>query len=128
MAEDQKHPGGRPRKPIDMEEFEKLCALHCTQPELAAWFHISQDTLYARVTEHYGMSFSEVYAEKKAAGRISLRRAMWVNALQTKNTTMQIFLSKNVLGFGDRTIQETGTENEQSKLVIDFGADDIPPV
>lgn len=37
------------------------------------------------------------------------------------NTAMLIFLSKNLLGFGDRVVTETGTENEHSKLVIDMG-------
>ena len=35
----------RPRKEIDQNEFEKLCALQCTQEEICAWFDVTDKTL-----------------------------------------------------------------------------------
>lgn len=111
---------GRPKAPIDWDQFEKLCSLHCTKQEIAGWFKVSEDTIENRVKEQYGDTFSAVYAQKRSNGRISLRRKMMEVAMGG-NTAMLIFLSKNLLGFGDRVVTETGTENEHSKLVIDMG-------
>jgi len=118
---------GRPKKAFDLDQFEKLCALHCTKEEIAAWFDFSEDTLEARMKEHYDSTFSVVFRQKRSGGRVSLRRKMMEGAMGG-NVALLIFLSKNLLGYGDRVVTETGKENEQSKLVIDFGADDLPPV
>lgn len=112
--------GGRPRKEIDWEEFEKLCALHCTKEEIAAWFECSTANIDNKVEEYYGEGFSTIFNQKKAKGKISLRRKMMSTALNG-SVPMQIFMAKNWLGFGDRVVTETAAENEASKLVIDFG-------
>ena len=96
---------GRPRKEIDYKEFEKLCALHCTKEEIAAFFEMNMDTLETRIKEHYGHTFSEVFAEKKGLGKISLRRSQWL--LAQKNAAVAIFLGKNYLG--QRDVQEIAT-------------------
>lgn len=105
---------GRPRLDIDFESFEKLCALHCTLEEIAAFLHVSADTVERRVKEHYGSTFAEIHREKAAAGKISLRRAMWEKATKSRDNTMLIWLSKNHLGMSDkheeRVIQEKPTE------------------
>lgn len=111
---------GRPKKEIDWDQFEKLCALHCTKSEIAGWFHVSEDTIERRVSEQYESTFAAIYLQKKALGRISLRRRM-MEVAQSGSVPMLIFLSKNLLGFGDRVVTETSAENEASKLVIDFG-------
>lgn len=111
---------GRPRKEIDWPEFEKLCALHCTKEEIAGWFECSPDNIDNKVLEHYGESFSAIFKVKRSKGRISLRRKMMETAMGG-SVPMQIFMAKNWLGFGDRIVTETASENEQSKLVIDFG-------
>jgi hypothetical protein len=104
----------RPRVPIDWAIFEKLCLLHCTQIEIASFMHISVDTLDRGVKRKYKKGFAEVYAEKAAGGKTSLRKAMWDKALNGKDNTMMIWLSKNHLGMSDkheeRVIQEKPSE------------------
>ena len=44
----KKHPqnkGGRPKKTIDFEQFEKLCGLQCTKLEICDYFDITDKTL-----------------------------------------------------------------------------------
>ncbi len=103
---------GRPPLDIDAEQVRKLAAINCTMIEIASVVGCSVSTLEDR--------FSDVIKEGRATGRSSLRRHMW-EAVQKGNITMMIWLSKNMLGYGERVINETSTENEQSKLVIDFG-------
>ena len=90
---------GRPKAEIDQEQFEKLCALQCTKEEICAWFRITDKTLENWVNRTYDRHFSEVFQEKREAGKISLRRAQW--QLATKSAAMAIFLGKNYLGQSD---------------------------
>ena len=113
---------GAPRKEIDWDQFEKLCGLHCTRDEIAGWFRISEDTLDRRVKEHYDETFAAVFKQKRSNGRVSLRRKMMEVAMNG-SIPMLIFLSKNLLGFGDRVVTETATENEASKLIIDMSGE-----
>jgi len=92
---------GRPKKPIDWEVFDKLCALQCTQVEMASWFDCSVDTLERRCTEEKGMIFAEYYIQKAGKGKISLRRHQWQLA-EKGNATMLIWLGKQVLGQKDK--------------------------
>lgn len=91
-----KHPGGRPRKPIDQTQFEFLCGIQCTEAEIAAFFDCSTDTISRWCVQTYEQSFADVFAEKRLKGKVSLRRAQF--ALAMKNPTMAIFLGKNYLG------------------------------
>lgn len=91
-----------PRTQKDFKVFEKLCEIQCTVEEVAAAFDCHWQTLAARVEEKYGDKFSQVYKAKRALGRKSLRRAQWDNAIEGKNTQMQIHLGKNVLGQSDK--------------------------
>lgn len=99
-------PMGRPRKEITKEEFEKLCGLHCTLEEAAGWFHMSADTLNARLVEMYGQTFSEVFKRYSAPGKVSLRRKMFELALGG-NVTMCIWLSKQHIGMTDKVEQRS---------------------
>ena len=91
---------GRPTKPIDWQEFEKLCNFQCTVEEICHWFRISHQTLYRQVKAHYGESYGQVYEKKKGEGLISLRRAQF--QLAQRNAAMAIFLGKNYLGQVDK--------------------------
>lgn len=108
---------GRPRKDIDQTQFERLCALMCTEAEICAWFHTTDKTLSSWCKRTYGKSFSETYREKSEIGKISLRRAQM--RLAEKSAAMAIFLGKNLLGQTDAKefkAEVTATEREQSKL------------
>lgn len=89
----------RPRKEIDQKQFENLCGLQCTLEEICGWFDVCSDTLEAWCKRTYKRSFSEVFAQKRGAGKISLRRSQW--RLAEKNATMAIFLGKQFLGQRD---------------------------
>lgn len=105
----------RPKHPIDWEQVKKLCQLHCTQEEVAAFVECCLDTLQNRCKDELGISFSEFYKEKRLAGKVSLRRSQW--ALATSgNASMNIWLGKQHLGQKDKI--ETKTDN--SDLVKAF--------
>ncbi len=86
---------GRPKKEIDKSEFEKLCALHCTQEEIAGFFDCSADTIDRWCKRTYKENFAEVFKQKRSAGRISLRRTQF--AMAQTNATMAIWLGKQWL-------------------------------
>lgn len=92
--------GGRPRKELDIADFERLCFLQCTLLEMCEWFNMSDKTLEKRVREHYGCSFSEVFQRKRVGGKISLRRNLFRQS--ETNPATAIFLAKNWLGMSDR--------------------------
>lgn len=93
---------GRPFKEIDWEEFDKLCAIQCTQAELASWFDCCRDTIDAAVLREKGVPYQEYYAEKAGKGRVSLRRMQYQMALKG-DKTMLIWLGKQYLGQVERS-------------------------
>lgn len=115
----------RPRKEIDQKQFENLCGLQCTLEEICGWFDVCSDTLETWCKRTYKRSFSEVFAQKRGAGKISLRRSQW--RLAEKNATMAIFLGKQYLGQRDNVdVNVTNTEgmylDELETMVIGFDA------
>src|SRR5687768_9015394 len=82
---------------IDLEELEKLCALQCTDEELALWFKVSTRTIERRRQEP---EFGEAMERGKARGRMSIRRAQ-MRMLDAGNATMGIWLGKQYLGQSD---------------------------
>jgi hypothetical protein len=101
--ETKKNVGGRPRKLLTEDqwrEFEQLCALQCTKIEITEWFGIEDDTLEKLLKEHYGKGFSEVFAQKRTKGLVSLRRRQF--QLAETYPALAIFLGKNYLGQADK--------------------------
>jgi len=91
---------GRPRNDIDWEVFENLCAIYCTQSEIASWFKIDTATLVNAVKKKYETEeFSEVYKKFSETGKCSLRRYQFVQAKTRPN--MAIWLGKQLLGQRD---------------------------
>jgi len=103
------NPKGRSKKEIDWEEFEKLCALQCTQSEIASFLKIHPNTLSDRVIDKYEEDYSTVYKKYSETGKCSLRRHQFV--LSKKNAAMAIWLGKQWLGQKD-TIQEMIVTND----------------
>ncbi len=93
--------GGRPKKPIDWKEAEKLCALQCSELEIADWFHVSVDTLARRLREEKSASFAEFFTLHRVQGKIALRRNLF--KLSEKYPQAAIFLAKNWLGMVEKT-------------------------
>lgn len=96
----------RPRKEIDSEQFEKLCALQCTLTEIANWFQCSEDTIENWCKRTYAdengnpMGFSEAFKVYSVEGKISLRRFQFKQA--EKSYAMAIWLGKQWLGQRDQ--------------------------
>ena len=83
---------------IDLEELEKLCALQCTDEELALWFKVSTRTIERRRQEP---EFGEAMQRGKARGRMSIRRAQ-MRMLEAGNPAIAIWLGKQYLNQSDR--------------------------
>lgn len=116
----------RPRKEIDQKQFENLCGLQCTLEEICGWFDVTDKTLDGWCKRTYHASFSEVFKQKRGAGKISLRRSQW--RLAEKNATMAIFLGKQFLGQRDSVdVAVTDAKgialDELEKMVIQNDAD-----
>jgi hypothetical protein len=97
----------RPEANIDLEELEKLCAMQCTDGEIAAFLGVSTRTIERRRKVH---SFREAMERGKAKGRVSVRRNLFRLATNG-NLGANIFLAKNLLGYKDVVSNEhTGPE------------------
>ena len=107
--------GGAPRKEIDVEQFKKLCALHCTRSEIASFFDISDETLDTRCKELFSEGFLASFNKYAANGKISLRRTQFKMA--ETNVAMAIFLGKQYLGQMDRSqIEQRVNNNDMNNL------------
>jgi len=96
---------GRPKKPIDWDMAEKLCSIHCTGEEIASILGVSYDTLQRRCQEEYKFGFADYYKKASANGKMSLRRKQYEVAMKG-NTSMLIWLGKNILGQRDHVENE----------------------
>ena len=83
---------------IDIPELEKLCAMQCTDEEIAAWFGVTRKTIERR---RKVSKFAEIMDRGKAKGRISVRR-MQMKLLEQGNATMGVWLGKQILGQVDQ--------------------------
>ena len=105
---------GRPRAEIDRVQFEKLCGLQCTEREICSWFDITTKTLNAWCKREFGATFPQVFATKREAGKISLRRAQF--RLAEKYPAMAIFLGKQYLDQTDDPRKLEKGEAVENKL------------
>lgn len=117
---------GRNRIEIDWGQFDKLCAMQSTQEEIAGWFNCSVDTIDRAVKRQFKKPFAEVFAQKRRAGRVSLRRALFQNALDG-NPTMQIWLSKQHLEMSDKIEQkvQAHVSHEMTDAEIDARLEEL---
>jgi hypothetical protein len=101
---------GAGRKPvnIDVEQLEKLCGLQCTDEDLAGVFGVNVRTIERRRRRE--ASFAAVMVRGRAKGRISVRRELYLQAVQGKITAL-IFLAKNELGYRDARNNEPSGPN-----------------
>lgn len=83
--------------PIDLDELEKLAAMHCTQEEAAAWFGVSTKTMSYRLRIQ---PYKNVWTRGMVKGKVSLRRKQKQRA-DAGDKTMLIWLGKQWLGQTD---------------------------
>ena len=96
---------GRPKKKISQKQFESLCAIQCTEEEICDVLGVTDKTLTKWCKETYNKPFSEVFREKRALGKASLRRNQWKLA-EKGNSTMQIWLGKQILKQSESPLQD----------------------
>ena len=92
---------GRPKQELDTNLIENLASIFCTNQEIATIVGCHPDTL--------ADNFSEYLKKGRDKGKMSLRRMQWEKA-QSGNTTMLIWLGKQMLGQRDKI--ETSENNE----------------
>ena len=92
----------RPKVKIDLAELEKLCAMQCTDEEIAAFFGVSTKTIERRRKVE---RFIDVMEQARAKGRVSVRRYVFRLA-SNGNVAASIFLAKNLLGYRDVVANE----------------------
>jgi hypothetical protein len=92
----------RPKSEINLDELEKLCAMQCTDQEIASILQVSTRTIERR---RKVQSFREAMERGKAKGRVSVRRNLFRLAT-SGNLGANIFLAKNLLGYKDVVANE----------------------
>lgn len=97
----------RPIKEVDVGTIEKLAAINCTTDEISSIVGIHKRTIERR--------YAAILEKGRAGGRTSLKRKMFEMAMGG-NTTMCIWLSKQMLGYTDKVIQKV-EEKVESNIV-----------
>lgn len=101
---------GRKEKVINKKQFEELCNIQCTKTEICNILGITDKTLDKFCRETYdNKHFSEVFKEKSASGKASLRR-MQYKAANNGNSAVLIWLGKQYLGQEDISRQKIEAE------------------
>jgi transposase len=100
----EKNKGGRPRKEINQDQFEKLCGIQCTLEEIANIMDCSSDTVERWCKRTYDLGFADAYKKYSSDGKASLRRIQF--RLAEKSAAMAIWLGKQYLGQRDRDIAD----------------------
>lgn len=87
--------------------IEQMALIGSTNEEIGAILGIDADTIAAR--------FSERIKKGKMKGHQSLRRVMFEKAINERDTTALIWLSKNYLRMSDK-VEHSFTEKEESAI------------
>ena len=111
----EKHAGGRPRLYIDLRQVEELARIGCTDADMAAVLGVSVDTLQRRKRE--SEEFRGLIEKGHASLRNSLRRLQVKKALEG-NTTMLIWLGKQLQGQSDRESLQMGQDPDSGPVRI----------
>ncbi len=121
----EKNLGGRPRKPFDRKEAEKLLSLWCTKEEMAGWFDMSVPTFerccyeWAQELGYEQGSFETLRNIYGANTKASLRRSQ-IQAAIKGNTGMLIWLGKQLLGQA-----EAPEANQSATFNVQYALSDL---
>tara|TARA_Y100000996_G_scaffold408475_2_gene387601 strand:+ start:4685 stop:5113 length:429 start_codon:yes stop_codon:yes gene_type:complete len=119
----EKNPVGRPKIEINLEELERLSALNCTMPELAAYFRVPLRTLEDKYTND--PEIRATINRGREVGKLSVRRKQMQIMNDMNSPAMAIWLGKQLLGQRDKhdVITEDRGEtalNEAFSVVADL--------
>lgn len=92
---------GENKKVIPPEEVFKLAKMWCTMQEIADWFEIPRETLK--------YNFSDLIAKGRAETKQALRKSQ-IKAAIGGNTSMMIWLGKNILGQSDQPVSNEANQ------------------
>ena len=108
---EKKKKTGRPRQTVDWKQVDDLLKYGANGKQVAARLGIHYDTLVKHLAQDKPSyaNFSEYIREKRSVGDTLLLEAMYKNANENEDKTMQVWLSKNRLGYTDK--QEVKSEN-----------------
>ena len=81
---------------VPLEQVRKLAALHLSYRDMAEFFGVKENTF----RDH----FRQEVERYRNVTKQKLMEAMLSNAIDKMNPTMQIWLSKNIMGFADNPI------------------------
>jgi predicted nucleic acid binding AN1-type Zn finger protein len=110
----------KPYAKIDWGKVDEMCKIQCTGEEIAGVLNIDYDTLNAGCKRERSMGFSDYFAQKAMGGKSSLRRAQFKAATEDGNSTMLIWLGKNMLNQTDKQEIDHNVNNISGiKLVSD---------
>ena len=112
----EKKKPGRLKVTIDWVKVDYLLQADCSGVEVAAYLGIHENTLYGRCRTDKNMDFVAYSQEKRASGDSLLKVKMFETAIKDKNVTMEIWLSKQRLGYKDKTDVTTGGEKINSAI------------
>lgn len=87
---------GENRQIIDIEQVRKLAALNCSYADMAKFFGVKENT--------FRDNFRREVERSRETLKHRLMEAMITNAVDKLNPTVQIWLSKNLLGFQDHPV------------------------
>lgn len=102
---------GRPKKEFNWDQFDKLCAIHCTLFEISGIMEISEDVIERNCKKKFKKTFAEVYRLKASKGKMSLRRRQF-EAAMSGSVPMLIWLGKNWLKQAERVVHIEEDKNE----------------
>jgi hypothetical protein len=91
----------RPRIEINWKVFDALCAVQCTQEEIAAHLKVSTDTIERACRRDKKQGFADYFSTKRKIGWSSLRKRQYTEAMKG-NPTLLIWLGKQYLGQRDK--------------------------
>ena len=116
---------GRPKIELNLGELERLSRLNCTMPEISAYFDIPLRTLEDKFTNE--PEVRKAIEKGRATGMLSLRRKQIQIMEDTNNSTMAIWLGKQMLGQTDRQEirQDINIEDRKMLDVSRLSDDDL---
>lgn len=116
---DKRDGPGRPPSEIDWKKVDQYLQAQCNGASIARLIGIHPDTLYTKVVERYAELYNitdfSAYAKLKRTEGLELLKAKQFDMMMGGNTTMAIWLGKQLLGQKDQV--ETTLLVPQVKLL-----------
>lgn len=95
QEEPVKNRKGRPKIEVDLEQLYRLASVGCSIRECSFVMDIHEDTIKRRP------DCRDAYDSGAENAKVRLRKAMFANAIDRMHPTMQIWLSKQILGMSE---------------------------